>query len=183
MAALAEIEAAAGRARAAFAAASAAAPEELGYALWLSRVERVLLAGAARSERPEGAEGDAPLAPLRAFLSGGRDDPRLFEAAARACEARAALRDRLGQQAAAELREGLAYARQAVSAAPGLASAHAVLGRLKLLAARAAPASGARPPLAADAARSLAAAIEKDPLLARTHAPLVAEAERLARVP
>ena len=34
-----------------------------------------------------------------------------------------------------------------------------------------------------DAARSLATAIEKDPLLARTHAPLAAEAERLAQDP
>lgn len=93
------------------------------------------------------------------------------------------LRERLGQKAAGDSREGLTYAWQAVSAAPGLASAHAVFGRLQLLAARAAPASGARPPLANDAARSLATAIERDPLLARTHAPLVAEAERLAQDP
>ncbi len=183
VAALAEIQAAASRARAAFAAAVAAAPEELGYALWLSRVERVILVVAARSESPEGAKDDAPLAPLRPFLLAGREDPRLFEAAARACEARVELRERLGQKAAGDLREGLTYAGQAVSAAPGLASAHAVFGRLQLLAARAAPASGARPPLANDAARSLATAIERDPLLARTHAPLAAEAERLAQDP
>ncbi len=180
---LAELEASLKRARSAFAAALAAAPEDAGYARWLARVERVALLVAARSGRPEVADEDAALAPLRPFLAAPRDDPRLFEVTARVHEARAALRERLGHPAAPEITAGIARAEQAIAGAPGLAAARATLGRLLLLAARSERDPARRREVAERAARSLAAAVQKNPLLGRSHGDLAAEAARLAKAP
>lgn len=177
----AELVASIARARRAFLVAHAEAPQELGYALWMSRVERVALVLATREERPEGADAGAVLAPLLPFLAEPRDAPRLFEAAALAHEARAALEERLGRLPAEEIASGIARAEQAITAAPALATAHAALGRLLLTSARAERDPSRKKAIAERAERSFAAAVQKNPLLGGTHTPLTAEAARMAR--
>jgi tetratricopeptide (TPR) repeat protein len=93
-----ELAEAIARARKAFTAAAAGAPEDVGYALWLSRVELVDLRrrAALGPVRPE--EADAALSPLRPFLERSANGARLHEAAARAIEMKVSLRERFRRE-------------------------------------------------------------------------------------
>ncbi len=139
----ADLDAALSRARTAFARARADTPWELNYAVGLARVELVELRLRLLQGRATQAQADAALAPLEAFLPQGaevaepRVDPRIYGTAARVHEARAALREQLGQDPTIELTAGILRAEQAIAVGPGHASGQATLGRLRLLRARA----------------------------------------------
>jgi serine/threonine-protein kinase len=126
------LEAALARARGAFTGALGRTPWDIGYAVWLARAGLVELRYRLALGRASHAHGDAALAPLAPFLAEPKDDPRLYEMAARVHEARAALRAKLGEDPAEEIAAAVALARQAIAVGPGLASARAVLERLRL---------------------------------------------------
>jgi eukaryotic-like serine/threonine-protein kinase len=179
-----ELEEALSRARAAFDAAVAQRPRSVVYAHWLVRVELVALRygmalGHARWE--DAGAVLAPLEPLRAEPP--EEDPRLDEVAARAHEARALLLEQLGRDPLPEVESGLVRAERAVAVAPGLAAGYAVLGRLRLLQARAAPDPGRKKELSRMAAQALAGAVHRNPLFARSESAWIEEAKRLAEGP
>ena len=176
----AELSAAVSAARAALGRAHASTPWDIGYALWLARVELTDLAYRLALGRAAPEHAEAALAPLAPFLSEPRDDPRLYQTAARAREARAELRRRIGQDDAPEIAAGVALAEGAVKAGPGLAPAHAVLGRCLLARARGAEDPAVKRADARRAAEALRAAVRLDPLLDRAHRALLEEAVRLA---
>ncbi|MEZ4300645.1 MAG: serine/threonine-protein kinase [Polyangiaceae bacterium] len=176
----AELSAAVASARAAFERARKETPWDSEYAVWLSRVERIELLGQlAAGGRPPADRAGAVLAPLSPFLTESGSAPRLLVAAALAYEARAALAERLGGDEGAEIAACIQMAERAVKAGPGVARAHAVLGRCRLSAARLGK-GDERGRLAGLAAAALREAVRLDPLLAGALAPWMAEAARLS---
>jgi tetratricopeptide (TPR) repeat protein len=184
---LAEVEEALARASRGFRASLAERPHDANSTLWLTWLVQVELAalryrmalGQARWE-----DAEAVLAPLGQFRAEPpEEDPRLDEVAARAHEARAELCEELLRDSTAEIASGIERAERAVALGPGLAAGYAVLGRLLVRQARAAPDPGLKKALSSRAARALADAVKRSPLFGRDHAAWIDEAERLARVP
>lgn len=168
-------------ARAVFAKAVAEKPEDMGYAMWLARLELVALRYRMALRQASWPDAEAVLAPLERFLAEPREeDPRLDELAARAHEARAQLCEQLKRVATAEIMSGISRAERAIAVAPGLAAGYAVLGRLRLLQAGAAPDPGQKRDLSRHAAQALADAVKRNPLFGRSHAAWIEEAKRLA---
>lgn len=178
-----ELEQALARARAGFAEAVAESPEAVPHAIWLARVEVTALRYRMALGEASLSDARAALAPIAGFVTGPRGDPWLFEVAARAREARADLAAQLGADAEADIASGLRLAEQAISAGPGLAAAHAALGRLKIREARATADAARRRELSRSASEALAAAIAHNPLFARSQAGWVEEARRLGEGP
>jgi eukaryotic-like serine/threonine-protein kinase len=176
-----ELDEALAHARAAFAKAVAEKPQDRGYAMWLARVELVALRYRMVLRQASWPDAEAVLAPLERFLSEPlEEDPRLDELAARAHEARAQLCEQLKRAATAELMAGISRAERAVAVAPGIAAGYAVLGRLRLLQAGAAPDPGQKRDLSRRATQALADAVERNPLFSRSHAAWIEEAKRLS---
>ncbi len=124
------LEAALARAREAFTAALAETPWDIGYTLWLSRVGLVALRYRMALGTATLDDGDLALAPLKALLGEPKDDPRLYEMAARIHEARAALLVRLRKDPAPELASAIERGDRALALGPGLEGARLLHARL-----------------------------------------------------
>jgi hypothetical protein len=148
-------------------------------ATWLTRVEVLELEYRTGLGDATGAQADAVLARATSLLKEPREDPSLYEVAARTRGARAELVLRMHADATADIEACLGLAEKAVAAGPGMASTHARLGLCRLLQARAERDPAKRKEAARLAAEALAAAVRKNPLLARRHAEPIREAEKL----
>ncbi|WP_437947627.1 serine/threonine-protein kinase [Sorangium sp. So ce296] len=149
----------------------------------VQRVEAELLAfrWSARRGAPDAARLDAALVPLRPLLLGEPSaDPRPYALLAELHEARAALRAGRGQDAAAEIDEGLRHAGAALRLNPRSDRALAAQGGLFRLRAAAAPDAAGRWEATLREAEALEAAIQANPLRVRTVGARAAEARRLA---
>ncbi|XXX81435.1 serine/threonine-protein kinase [Sorangium sp. So ce134] len=149
----------------------------------VQRAEAELLAfrWSARRGLPDAARLDAALVPLRPLLLGEPSaDPRPHALLAELHEARAALRAGRRQDAAAEIDEGLRHAGAALRLNPRSDRALAAQGGLFRLRAAAAPDAAARREAALREVEALEAAIQANPLRARTAGARLAEARRLA---
>ncbi len=172
-----------GRARTAFTHALADSPWDLGYSIWLARVEVTeLLYRMALGEATE-AHASATLRPLQPFLTESRVSPMLYQLAARAREARAELRLRTGMDAAPELGACVELAEKAVAVGPGQKAGHAALGRCRLGLARTERDPRKKKEMARLAAEALGIVVRANPLLARTHTSLWEEAKSMAGEP
>ncbi|AUX42301.1 protein kinase [Sorangium cellulosum] len=146
------------------------------------RAEAELLAfqWSADRGRPDAARLDAALAPLGPLLGEPRADPRLYVALAEIHEARAALRAGRREDTSAEIAEGLRRAGEALALNPRSDRALAAQGGLWFLRAAAAPDGAARGEAALRAVAALEAAIQANPLRARTAGVRLAAARQLA---
>ncbi|MDC0681402.1 serine/threonine-protein kinase [Sorangium atrum] len=147
------------------------------------RAEAELLAfrWSAQRGRPDAALLDAALVPLRPVLLGEpRADPRIYALLAEIHEARAALRAGRGQDAAAEIDEGLRHAGAALDLNPRFDRALVAQGGLFRLRAAAAPGVAARREATLREVEALEAAIQANPLRARTVGARLVEARRHA---
>ena len=167
-------------ARTGLGAARAETPWSSESAVWLARAELAELRYRIAVGSATEAQADAVLAPLAPFLEKPREDPLLYETAARAREARAERLRRSGKEDSAELTAGIGLAERAVEVGPGLPGGRAVLGRLWLSRARSTRDPALRKEHARRAADALGAAMRHNGLLGRTHAGLLAEASLLA---
>ncbi|WP_437692864.1 protein kinase domain-containing protein [Sorangium sp. So ce176] len=148
----------------------------------MQRAEAEVLAfqwSAARG-RLDAARLDAALASLSDLLDEPRADPQLYALLAEIHEARAAFRADRRQDAAADIADGLRHADAALGMNPRSDRALVAQGKLWLLRAAATPDAAARREAARRGAAALEAAIQANPLRARTAAVRLAEAQRLA---
>ncbi|WP_437819541.1 protein kinase domain-containing protein [Sorangium sp. So ce1078] len=148
----------------------------------MQRAEAELLAfeWSAQRGRPEPARLDAALVPLGPLLLGEpRADPWLYALLADLHEARAAHRTGRGQDVAAEIAEGLRQAGAALRLNPRSDRALAAQGRLFRLQAAATSDAAARREATLREIAALEAAIQANPLRARTVGARLAEARRL----
>ncbi|XYI02566.1 protein kinase domain-containing protein [Sorangium sp. So ce1128] len=147
------------------------------------RAEAELLAfqWSAQRGRPDAARLDAALVPLRPLLLGEPlAEPRFYALLAEIHEARAALRMAgRRQEAAAEIAEGLRHAGAALALNPRFDRALVAQGGLLRLRAAAAPDAAARREETLREIAALEAAIQANPLRARTLGARLAEARRL----
>ncbi|WP_437580647.1 protein kinase domain-containing protein [Sorangium sp. So ce887] len=149
----------------------------------VQRAEAELLAfqWSARRGRPDAARLDAALVPLRPLLVGEpRADPLPYALLAELHEARAALRAGRREDAAADIDEGLRHAGAALRLNPRSDRALVAQGGLFRLRAAAAPGAAARTEATLREVAALEAAIQANPLRARTVGARLAEARRLA---
>ncbi|WP_437971113.1 serine/threonine-protein kinase [Sorangium sp. So ce260] len=147
------------------------------------RAEAELLAfqWSARRGAPDAAPLDAALALLRPLLLGEPcADPRPYALLAELHEARAALRAGRRQDAAADIDEGLRHAGAALRLNPRSDRALVAQGGLFRLRAAAAPGAADRREATLREVEALEAAIQANPLRARTVGARLAEARRLA---
>ena len=174
------LEEALARGRRAFTRALSETPWDLGYATWLTRVEVTELRYRVALGEATNAHAEAALAPLAPFFAEPRDNPLLYEVAARAREARAELRLRTAGDAGPDLQACVALAERAAAVGPGQTSGRAALGRCRLGLARIERDPRKTKELAKLAAEALGAVVRDNPLLARTHTKAWKEAESLA---
>ncbi|WP_437300213.1 protein kinase domain-containing protein [Sorangium sp. So ce426] len=158
----------------------AVAPWDVSDRLQRAEVELLAYRWSARRGRPDAPRLDAALAVLDPLRGGQRADPRLPALLAEIYEARAAHRADRGGDAAADIAEGLRHADAALGLHPRFDRALVAQGGLWLLRAAAAPGAAARREAARRGAEALEAALQANPLRARTEGARLAEARRLA---
>ncbi|WP_437603067.1 protein kinase [Sorangium sp. So ce590] len=159
----------------------AGAPWDVSDRVQRAEAELLAFAWSARRGRPDAARLDAALVPVGPLLLGEpRAEPRLHALLAEIHEARAALGAGRREDAAAEIAEGLRHAGVALGLNPRSDRALVAQGGLFRLRAAAALDAAARREATLGEAAALEAAIQANPLRARTVGARLAEARRLA---
>jgi serine/threonine-protein kinase len=159
------------------------APWDLDYQILRAQAEIIVARWALREGGALPAELDVATKRLSSMLDKERARPHLYQTLAEIHEIRAAwLADRR-KSAGEEITRGLEMAEKALARNPHMATAHAVMGGLHLLAARAARDPKASREAARRAKDALDAALRANPLIARDRRPAIEEVERLLEEP
>lgn len=156
-----------------------AKPWDLEYNVLRSRVELIHLRWLLPSNKLELAAFPAASLPLQPLLDKQLTYPTLYQTMAELRELEAGFRLGRGLSTEATVASGLAMTAKALAINPHMATALVSRGRLLLLRARAAGDPKARREAASEAEASLSAAVQKNRLLERDIAALLAELQRL----